>query len=84
MLPFAELPPGIPFTSQTIVAVLAAQKEAVKVCVCASARLADGGEIKIGFAHVIVTVALADFVGSAVLVAVTVTEAGDGSRLGAV
>jgi hypothetical protein len=84
MVPFAELPPGIPFTSQMIVVLFAAQKDAVKTCVRLKPTLAAEGEIRIGFAHVMVTVALPDFVGSAVLVAVTVTDAGDGIKIGAV
>jgi len=83
MVPFAELPPGIPFASQMIVALLAAQKDAVNVCVRLNPTLAVEGVIKIGFAHVIVTVALPDFVGSAVLVAVMFTDAGDGIKMGA-
>ncbi len=84
IVPLAELPPGIPFTSQTIVALLAAQNDAVKVCALLSATLAVEGAIDIGFAHVMVTTALPDLVGSVVLVAATVTEAGDGIKLGAV
>jgi len=45
---------------------------------------ADGGEIEFALAHQIVTLALADFEGSAVLVAVTATLGGDGAAAGAV
>lgn len=84
MMPLAEFPPGIPFTSHTIVALLGAQKDAVNVCDCPSASVAAEGVSKIGFAQVIVTAALPDFVESAVLVAVTVTEAGEGTAAGAI
>lgn len=84
IVPIVGLPPGIPFTSQTMVALLGAQNDAVKICVCASARVAAEGESAIGLEQVIVTVALADFEVSAVLVAVTVTDAGEGMTIGAV
>lgn len=74
----------MPFTSQTMVVLFAAQNETAKDCVWLRPTLAVEGVIDIGFAHVIVTAALPDFVGSAVLVAVTVTDAGDGIKMGAV
>jgi hypothetical protein len=46
--------------------------------------MADGGEIEFVAAHAMVTLALPDFELSAVLVAVTVTVAGDGVAAGAV
>jgi hypothetical protein len=46
--------------------------------------MADGGEIEFVVAHVTVTLALSDFELSAVLLAVTVTVAGEGGVAGAV
>lgn len=84
IVPTVESPPAIPFTLQLVVASAARQNEAVKVCDCPSPRLADAGAIELAAnAQVIVTVALADLVGSAALVAVTVTLAGVGTVTGA-
>lgn len=84
IVPSVELPPGIPSTSQDIGAVPAAQNVAVRFCDCPSPTLAAVGEIAFGFAQLIVTEALLDLELSATLVAVTVTEAGDGTVAGAV
>jgi hypothetical protein len=67
-----------------MVAPEARQNVAVKVYVCASGTVATDGEIVFATAHEIVTLALADIVGSATLVAVTVTVAGVGTLAGAV
>lgn len=77
-------PPATPSTSQTICTPFAGHSEAVNVCVNPSATLAVGGESAVEAAHVIVTVALADFIVSAALVAVTVTLGGEGTFAGAV
>lgn len=77
-------PPAIPSTSHTICVPFAGQSDAANVCVNPRATLADGGESAVDAAQVIVTVALADFVVSATLVAVTVTLAGEGTLAGAV
>ena len=78
-----ELPPGIPSTSQVIAAPVARQNDALKVCVCASETVAAGGEIVFAAEHVIVTLAVADFDGSATLVTRTLTVEGDGGTGGA-
>jgi hypothetical protein len=74
----------MPFTSHAMVAPAARQNVALNVCICASPTLVDAGDIELDVLHVIVTVALADFVVSATLVAVTVTVAGAGTASGAV
>ena len=83
-VPSDGLPPGTPFTSQTIVVVGAGQNEAVKVCVALSATLAEAGAIELAPEQATVTPAFADFEVSATLVAVTVTVAGVGGAAGAV
>ena len=55
MVPSVVLPPGIPFTSQTIGEVGAGQKDAVKDCVEPSATFADAGEIELAPPQTIVT-----------------------------
>lgn len=59
---------------------------AVNVCLRDTRTVAVAGEIAIdtGGGTVIVTVEPADFVGSALLMALTVTVAGDGTEPGAV
>ena len=84
MVPSVVLPPGIPFTSQTIGEVGAGQKDAVKDCAEPSATFADAGEIELAPPQTIVTLAFADFEVSATLAAVTVTVAGFGGAAGAV
>jgi hypothetical protein len=84
IVPSVALPPGTPFTSQTIIEVGAGQNEAVKVCVALSATIAEDGDIELAPEQAIVTLAFADFEVSATLVAVTVTVAGVGVAAGAV
>ncbi len=84
MVPSVVLPPGIPFTSQTIGEVGAGQKDAVKDCAEPSATFADAGEIELAPPQTIVTAALADFELSATLVAVTLTVGDAGGSAGAV
>ena len=84
MVPTVELPPGIPFTSQTIAAVAAGQNDAVKFCVEPSATFAEVGDMEVAPEQAMVTLALADFEVSATLVTVTVTVGGVGVTEGAV
>ena len=84
MVPSVVLPPGTPFTSQTIGEVGAGQKDAVKDCVEPSATFADAGEIELAPPQTIVTAALAVFELSATLVAVTLTVGDAGGSAGAV
>jgi hypothetical protein len=60
------------------------QKDAVKVCVPPRVMLAEDGEMEFVAAQVTVTVALADFDGSATLAAVTEICGGEGTTTGAV
>jgi hypothetical protein len=83
IVPIVELPPTIPLTSHAMAAPAARQNEAVKVCVCASETVAAGGEIVFVAEHVMVTLAVADLVGSAMLVTVTLTVEGEGGTAGA-
>ena len=78
-----ELSPGIPLTSHVMEAPVARQNDAVKPCVCARDTVAAGGEIVFVAEHVIVTLAVADFDGSATLVTMTLTVEGDGGTAGA-
>lgn len=57
---------------------------AVKACDAPSTTLAAAGEIELGPAQTMVTLDEADLEGSATLVAVTLTVAGDGGAAGAV
>ena len=82
-VPKVALPPATPFTSQIIWAPAAAHNEPLKDCDWPSATFADDGEMEFAFAQVTVTVAAADLLGSAVLVAATVTVGGDGTVAGA-
>jgi hypothetical protein len=84
MMPRVELPPGIPFTSQAIVAPLARQNEAENICRFPSATLAEEGVTEFVAAQIIVVLALPDFELSAKLAAEIVTVAGDGGTAGAV
>ena len=83
-MPTLEFPLAIPLTSHVTLAPAARQNEAANDCGWPSATLADGGEIAFVAVQVIVTVALPDAEVSTVLVAVTVTAAGDGTTTGAV
>ena len=84
IVPSAELPFAAPFTSHVIVPLPLPQNVAAKLWLCAKARVTAAGEIEFVVAQTMVTVALADFVESATLVAVTVTFAGEGGKTGAV
>jgi hypothetical protein len=84
IVPSVELPPAIPFTSQVMLWPAERQNAAEKLCVWPSATLAEEGEIALEAPQVIVTLALPDLEVSSVLVAVTVTVAGDGGADGAV
>jgi|SRR5215469_7038275 len=83
-MPVVELPPAIPFTSQVIVVPSATQSDVVKLSVAPVAMLTFAGEIEFAAAHETVTLAVADFEESAMLVAVTDTIAGAGGIAGAV
>ena len=83
ILPTVELPSAIPFTSHAMEAPAARQNEAVKACVCARETVTADGEMVFVAEHVMVTLAVADFVGSATLVAVALTVEGDGGTSGA-
>jgi hypothetical protein len=83
IVPIVPLPPTIPLTSHATPAFAARQNEAVKVCVCAGETVAAGGEIVFVAEHVMVTLAVADLVGSATLVTVTLTVEGEGGTAGA-
>jgi hypothetical protein len=84
IVPTVVLPPTAPFTSQVIVEPAAAQKDAVKDCELPSETLAFAGEMEFVAEHAIVTLALADFELSAILVTVTLTVGRDGGCDGAV
>jgi hypothetical protein len=84
MVPTVALPPAIPFTSHAIVAPLARQNEALKLCTAPRPTFAALGVIPLVVVHAMVTVALPVFVLSATLAAVTVTVAGAGGIAGAV
>ena len=84
IVPSVELPPETPSTSHVIAVPAAIHSEAAKFCDASRETLAEDGEIEFALAHEIVTLALADFEGSAVLVAVTATLGGDGATAGAV
>jgi hypothetical protein len=92
IVPSAELPFATPFTSQAIVPAAKPaivplpfpQNVTVKVWLCARASATAPGEMEFTLPQIIVMLALADFVESAMLVAVIVTFAGEGSESGAV
>jgi hypothetical protein len=84
IVPSVVFPLAMPFTSQMTGATLIPQKLAVKLCVCPRARVVAPGEIEFVVAQTIVIIALADFVVSETLVAVTVTLAREGTFKGAV
>ena len=74
----------MPLTSHEMLEPGEMQSAAVKLIVCPSGALADGGDMEFGPEQLTVTAALADFEWSATLVAATVTVAGDGTDEGAV
>lgn len=84
MVPTVELPPATLLTSHVIGVPAAMHKEAEKTCDALTEMLAEAGAIAFGAAQEIVTLALADFEGSATLVAVTETLGGVGGNAGAV
>src|SRR5579859_164256 len=84
MVPMVELPPAMLLTSPGSVVPAATHKEAENVCDAPTEMLAEAGEIAFGAAQEIVTLASADFDGSATLVAVTFTLGGAGASAGAV
>ena len=84
MVPTVELPPAMPLTSHAIAVPTTMHKKAEKFCVVPMETLADEGEIEFPAAQKIVTLAVADFDGSATLVAVTETLGGAGGNAGAV
>jgi len=83
MVPTVKLPPAMPLTSHVIAVPAATHKDAEKICDALTEMLAEAGAIAFGAAQEIVTLALADFVGSATLVAVTVKLGGVGVMAGA-
>jgi hypothetical protein len=82
--PTEELPSGIPFTSHATAVPSGTHNDAVNSCVWPSVSEIAAGEMLLGLAQTIVTLAEADFDVSATLVAVTVTTAGEGRVAGAV
>lgn len=84
IVPTLKFPLAIPLTSHVTLAPAARQNDAANDCGWPSATLADGGEIAFVAVQVIVTVALPDAEVSTLLVAVTITAAGDGTIAGAV
>ena len=84
IVPSVESPPTTPLTSQTTAVAGGTHKEALNTCVAPVWTLAVGGESEPDDAHVIVTLAVADFDGSAMLVAVTLTVGGDEGTGGAI
>ncbi len=84
MVPMEELPPAMLLTSHVIAVPAAMHNDAEKICVAPTEILAEAGEIAFGAAQEIVTLALADFDGSATLVAVTVRLGSVGAIAGAV
>jgi hypothetical protein len=84
IVPTVKLPPTIPFTSHTTLEPAAAQIDAVNACVSPSDTVTLDGEIVFADEQEIVTIALADFEGSAAIAAVTVTGFCAGNAAGAV
>jgi len=84
MVPTVELPPAMLLTSHVIAVPAARHKDAEKICDAPTEILVEAGAIAFGAAQEIVTLALADFDGSATLVAVTLILGGAGASAGAV
>jgi hypothetical protein len=82
-VPNVALPPTTPSTSHWMVPPVTVQNDAVNTCVCPSKTLAFAGSREFAL-QVIVTLALPVFVASAMLVAIIVTLAGEGTTAGAV
>lgn len=83
-VPSAILPPVTPLTSQVIAVPAGTQSVAANVCASPRATLAIAGETLFALAHPIVTLADAAREESATLVAVTLTDGGEGGDAGAV
>lgn len=83
IVPTFKLPPAMLLTSHVIGVPATMHKDAEKICDAPMAMLAEAGAIAFGTAQEIVTLALADFDGSATLVAVTVKLGGAGAIAGA-
>ena len=83
-VPTVAFPPRTPFTLNRTVVIAAPVTVAVNCCVAPFITFALVGDMLTFTPAEIVTVAVADLVGSATLVAVTVTVAGDGIVPGAV
>ena len=83
MVPTVELPPAMLLTSHVIAVPAAMHKDAEKICDAPTDILVEAGAIAFGTAQEIVTLALADFDGSATLVAVMVKLGGVGAIAGA-
>lgn len=84
MVPTVALPPAMPLTSHVTAIPAAMHNKAEKLCVAPRETLADEGATEFAAAQEIVTLAVADFDGSATLVAVTETLGGVGETTGAV
>lgn len=84
IVPTLESPPVIPFTLHVNAVPGATQSDAARFTVAPVATLDDAGEIEFAALQEILRVAVAAFVGSAILVAVTATDAGEGGIAGAV
>lgn len=84
IVPTFKLPPAMLLTSHVIGVPAAMHKDAEKICDAPMAMLAEAGAIAFGTAQEIVTLVLADFDGSATLVAVKLTFGGAGASAGAV
>lgn len=83
IVPTFKLPPAMLLTSHVIGVPAAKHKDAEKICDAPTEMLAEAGAIAFGTAQEIVTLALADFDGSATLVAVTVKLGSAGAIAGA-
>ena len=84
IVPTIGLPPTVPFTSHVMGVPAATQEFAVSDCELVSATLADAGETEFDEAHATVTLAVAIFELSAMLVAVTLIGSIVGGTAGAV
>ncbi len=82
--PSAALPPTTPLTSQFTGVPEGTHRAAAKSCDWPSVRVAEVGAIEFTLVQPIPTLAVADFEGSATLVAVTLTVGGEGNAPGAV
>ena len=83
IVPTIALPATTPFTSQVIAVPEGRQNDAENDCELPNATLAAAGETEFVAEHATVTLALANFEGSARLVAATLTIGGVGGTSGA-